>query len=288
MIIDKSQFKLEAVVDFVKVRVDLDRHTNFHTVRSLTRATYVESHDEGPGGAASAFTLRFDDPPTWKDLQTRLEALSGIYGFVAQPSMQELEVSLDAYCRDGSGDIEKLADLAAHFFQFKTRHESDNVRIYRRTGEVESANTNPDRIRSKLLQGHMVGDGNTFDPLYGRIYVKRTDGSGKIVLPQAEWRARYEWKFSGNELPFHRLSDAAAFRFEDLAKLFKFREPKPGGITNPIQALVAGRAPALGARAENPGLRSRRHYSPFTKADKRLNAVTYEALKALTRRMNRV
>jgi hypothetical protein len=278
---DYAQLRLRAVVDYLKLEVELTSPSQGWWLRKLIGETYVEGIDEVPGRAASRFLVRIDDPLSWHAVRESIRALDR--EVVSAPSLAEIEVSLDAYLPESQSDL--LPKLTERMFRFACYVCSDNRRLARRKGETISAELSAMQLASKLDQGFMVVVGSMSDPESQRFYTKRTDQSGKVELPVSDHRARMEVALRGSALPFFDLADAEAFRFESMSKKFSLRTVKDSiGTAPPLSRLVWLWPVVQGARTAA----ARRKYRSHTRADLVFNARAYGALRELTRRMRSV
>ncbi len=284
---DYSDYKFKCELDFIEVRVHLQRTTNFQTVRRLSKATFVKAIDKGPGDESNTFELKFNDPGRWSTVTAAVQALEEVHGCRSPAIVVTMEVSFDAYSR--SQDLQSLVNIAGRFLQWSTINLSANVRSASTPGSAASVEVSHTQNLKKLAQGETFYEGDKTDDVTRRTYVKTTDGAGTnaegtpIKLPLDQWRARTEVTLRGASLPALLLSEAATqFKFTELARFFKFRCLSAEAQKNPIQLLVAGRAPILGARAPR---KDRRLFGSNTVGDRHLSSKSYECLRQLTDRL---
>ncbi len=283
-----DSFRYRAEVDYLEVRVGLNRASNHDTVRRKTFATYVKSLDAGPGGAATQFRIRFDDPASREQLTRTLEILRLHYGgFSLEPRLEKIEIAFDCYSRTQcKADLKKMTE---RLFRKGAEYCSGNIRMTRKFGEVEWAENYP-IFKAKLDQGFTIVVGDSDANIAQRIYCKTTDQGGK-PLPEDQHRARREVTLKGLALDeagtaFQSLliDDSVPWKFEALSKWFRFREVKPGVACTPLQRMALGWQVLQGVR--NPRRPGRRVYDRRSQADTALNELARDSLRELSRRFS--
>lgn len=275
-----ADFRFRAEVDWVELKIVTARPTNFQTVRERLDVPYVEAVHPGPGGAATTFVAKIQDPISWADLEARIARLETSCGLAAPAEVIAIEVALDAY--SPTHDHDALVSMAERFYRGLTVLVSDNRRLYRKRGEGESIR---DRrtLRSGLHKLMNVAIGDEGGSRYQHIYIKTVNQGAPI--PVAEHRARIEIRLRGEQLPCKALAAWGRHKLtETMGGYFKFRAEKPC-----LSLLIAT---AIQQRAQIGERYSRRRrpsgtrmYSPSTQADRSLNDAAYEALRLLDRRM---
>lgn len=286
---DYSLFKFRCEVDYVLVRVTVNKPSNFMTVRDKLDCGYVKALDEGAGRAATQFEIRFDDPPSRAHLLTALKSLQiHADGFFEPPRLVKIEVALDAYSRNQ--DSSALLVMTSRFFRFGTELCSDNLRLAKFAGGVEGAE-NPARFSLLLSRGYEVLAGDQDADISQRVYLKTTDQSGNVKLPVLEHRARREITLTGIELeaanaafPSRLLSGVVPWKFEALTKWFRFRKLRSGLTESAMQRTMADRRVLHGVRNEDRP--NRRVYDRRTLADTALNELARDQLRELSRRFS--
>lgn len=223
-----SNFTYKAVVDYLDVRITLRNPSNFAVVKECARVQWVDAVDKGPGGAATVFDVRIQDPRCYDDVDRMIKRLEGNLpgenGFSAPPVLARIEVAFDLYRRNPDIPSEVLACLVANMIEWHQYPVDDGkFRVYTELSEGHVLRR--DRLVRLLLGGSTVclGHPNTHAH-YQRAYFKTTDEAGAIKLSEADSRARFENNYSGVALPVKSLPDLAQFKFEKLAKTgFSFR-----------------------------------------------------------------
>jgi hypothetical protein len=105
-VIDLDAFRFHAVIDWIDVKVALGRPTQHQHVQAvlaplLNRTSYIDSVNAGPGSVAETFVIRIQEPPPIATLMDIAETLETEFGFTAQPVITAIEISIDAYPKDG-------------------------------------------------------------------------------------------------------------------------------------------------------------------------------------------
>jgi|GEM_PF-1166383 len=105
-VIDLDAFRFHAVIDWIDVKVALGRPTQHQHVQAvlaplLNRMSYIDPVNAGPGSVAETFVIRIQEPPPIATLMDIAETLETEFGFTAQPVITAIEISIDAYPKDG-------------------------------------------------------------------------------------------------------------------------------------------------------------------------------------------
>lgn len=285
---DYSRFKFRASVDWLAFEIETASRTNGGAIfRKCGLKNRVTALNEGPGGAATRFTVRFQDIQSWHAAHERLKGLAARFPLASEPVITGIEVSFDAFARTARRD--ELVDMAVRFFAF-----GNVVADYRASGvwhngvevkKVEAVMSHHD-VRRLLANDRVINIGNEADDVTQRVYFKTKDGGEG--LPENLHRARAEVTLQGAALPFATLAAAHAFEFETMtkpaSKYFSYRKQRDG--MEPLPALIHSRYAQVGKREEwRTENRSRRLYDPDTRADSDLNERARKALGRLTERM---
>lgn len=286
---DYSLFSFRSCIDWIELEIQTIQQTNSQTVRrKLYLLQYVEMINPGRAGESKRFRIRIQDPQSWKDIENWIKNVESHFPFAIEPTITAIEVSFDAYSAGATEDY--LHEMAATFYTFSASLVSNNHRFGgRQKGDVTGIFNTP-QISRFLKSGRVINIGNRADSKSQRIYVKTKDGGtgpNKPQLPVEQHRARIEVTLQGEALPFTSLEQAKAYNFTQLAKFFKFRKQKNTNYS-PEALAALSHAPVRGTRAERRVTgNSYRLYATSTKADIELNARAYDALKGLTRSLNR-
>jgi hypothetical protein len=276
-------YKINAVVDWIELRIELKTPSNFDTVRRRLGVPHVSPLDKGAGGATKLFTLKIHDPTNWRSVREQLEKLTHDHPLANSPKVIGIEVALDAYSK--ANDLAELQDMAKRYYRYAQCIVSDVRRAAKNfKGSGKALGNERDVIRA-LEQDFNIYIGHRVDAEVQHIYVKTTDNGGK-PLPVGERRARTEITLRGDKLPFASLEECENFGMEGLSKYFKFCSMKED--LNPfVQVGLKGVAQIGEKRPRaNPDRRSRL-FSSSTVADKALNARSYDALRRLTKQLIR-
>jgi len=292
--VNYKQFRFRAVIDWVAIELNTQEFTNFQSIKRFINARYVEPLNKGDGSRANKFIIKFHDPKNWNEIQNQLQTLIEKFPLAATPTIQSIEVSIDAYSRTATKS--QMLELAESFFRKLAKPVSHNSRFSGRKGSKEAIQINfrPDTIRlinegRNICIGnieHETYNGKKFpaDDEYMQIYYKTTDNNGKKSLPPCDHRARIEIRLSGKALPFTTIEDGESFKFERLAKYFNMRElnkalldTAPKGVQNAFELVNQ-----IGSLKSH----SKRKHAVITVANKPLNDKFYDSLRDLSRRMH--
>lgn len=283
-------FRYQAVVDFVEIHVWLASSTNFGAVRRLTRASYVEPVDVGPGGASVSFLLRFNAPRKFDEIFGPIQCLRKEFGFGSEPQIGILELSLDAYAKDSKRVTPKdYAEMVRRMVMFHQYPVDDGRwRFYKEKSVGHLIKT--EEILQRLEQGYMIGCGLASADHFQRAYFKTTDDGGKTILPTEQCRARFENSYKGDAVPVKTLFDLSEFQFESEARTgFSFRS-RVEWPDSPLLSRVAEEmtlSVGLLGRRLSPAPNGRpvyRNSARGTQAVAELNEKARQALRGLTAR----
>jgi hypothetical protein len=246
---------------------------------------FAKPLDKGLGGAATEFSVRIQEPTSWASIQKTLEKLTHDHPLASPVLVTGIEIAMDAYSRDQNR--QELVDMVARFFKFSTMMTSDNRRTSG-AGKGSSLGIGSFKgLRRRVSEGFNVYVGSQSETTYQHLYVKDTTKQNNVVhfLPVAEQRARTEFTFSGKDLKHHDLQGWTEHDFTSDAGYFKYRKLK--GRLNPFARYGLEHISQIGQRRTRKRPHGgTRQFSSGTVADFYLNALTYSALRELTRRMN--
>ena len=284
-----NEFRLVAVVDWVKIRVTLTSPSQFRHVQSRMKdrfgKTYVTACDGDASSRRFIFSVQNPSGPDQliQDLQDLVRP--------GDPPVTEadveiigVEVALDGYIK--GSDRARLAAATGHFVKYLAQRPAGPPRA-----------TSPKRFRvpasaRDLLQlideGVSINMGAIDADFRVRAYLKDYDtvAGDRIKLDDDQHRARVEVTLSGSQLPFTSIETWRRFRFEKLsAKRFAIcRSVASTGLSKLIheRALQLGRAEdAYKIQPSN-----RRKRSVFTRRDSVTNDAIRQALESLTKRQS--
>lgn len=285
---DYNNFRFEAVVDFVEVRVTLREPSHVSHIRRLTGLERVLPVNEGAGGATAIFDLCIYDPDSYDDVRAVLARLESGRALAFTPVVARLEVALDAYPK--RPDEHATLSLADFVVGLTNQHQypAGERRIYDKKFREQPFHRNS-AVRL-VSEGCVVGIGNRDAGHFQRAYYKTTDKSGKTKLAPQCCRVRFENNYSGKALPVVDLSELLSFRFESLARTgFSFRLLADDHDNHAIKAAEQGYALPVGKlhprRSKAPnGKAVWRKSGRLTRANTELNEKARQALRNLTMR----
>jgi len=280
-----ADYRFRAVIDWISLRIVTQQPSNFDTVRTRMGIPYAQATDEGPGKAATEFTIRIQEPTSWGSIDKTLEKFTHDHPLAAPVEVTGIEIALDAYSR--THDRDELVDMVARFYKFSTTIVSVNRRTSGEGKYSSQGITSYPALRERLRKGFNIYIGNNTDPVKQHMYVKETTHSNNatVSLKAVERRARTEITLIDQALPHFSLSDWQNHDFTEEADFFKYRKLKERlrPYCNPAVLLIDQIGEKRIRRRECGGTRL---YSINTLADTALNDLTYSALRELTRRMN--
>jgi hypothetical protein len=121
-LIDLGAYRWAAVVDWIDVEFELGRPSQHwklnDRIEAMTgRKEYPKGLDVGPGGTASRYQLRVQEP-NFSVLRRVLADLEGEYGFASPAIVVGIEISIDAYPKDPGEEARArlYGVLVRHFF----------------------------------------------------------------------------------------------------------------------------------------------------------------------------
>jgi hypothetical protein len=288
-----DNFTFRAVVDWVELHLRTLSPTNHWTVTGLMGVPYAAPLDEGPGGAATWFSVKVHNPKNWQEVQDVVDGFKDKHPLREEPVVAAIEIALDAYSK--FEDHDDLNLMAARFVKYSTHiGHVDNRRFKSTVLSPTDDHLASHRETIKRLNGdftfyagdHKPTDGRPISSQAMRVYLKQTDAGKK--LPVAEHRARTERTLTMTGFEQRPLSWWKRRNFTEYSEYYKFRMLKPllpAGIRHALDELPqVGEAPAR-KRASGGGVRK---YRRSTVADVKLNRLAYEALRGLTDRMQYV
>ena len=219
MDIDYKNFRFRAEVDWIELEIRTIDRTNFDAIRRHGNLDHVRPLDPGPGGAATRFRFRIQDPISIDGVIAVLDRLKERHAFACEPAVTGIEVALDAYSRVPNDAA--LAALLGRLYRFQSHPASENRRICGAIrGYTEAIPVHHETLIRDLVDGWQIVVGSHTDDSRGRwvrddraqrFYLKTTDR--KRTLPKKERRARYENTYCGSALPSSTLAGWHRFRF---------------------------------------------------------------------------
>ena len=305
-----TQFDFKATIDFIVLRVVLQRASNGWSMSDRMmpgekdnnkRRIYADPVDKGDGAAATTFDLRIHDPKNYAHIENTLRLVERrLYksgnAFAMPPEIRQIEISFDAFPKKRNNQSPtELAEFAVRFTEWIQR-PAGRRRTYRkkREEEKERANYKRQNLIRLVQEGWMIGMGNSDSQHFQRAYYKTKDAINLDKdewrdLPKEEHRARFENNFSGGELTklsLMSMEDLKTFRFEKLSKCFSFRIIKKPAEVDPILLTIEScysiPLGKLKQRETRTGMKIIR--TPHTTAFAALNQKARQALTDLSNR----
>lgn len=281
-----------AVVDWIEIDVTLASSSNFTAIQNAMkdglrtdRTSWITPLEKGPGGAATRFLIKMQDPPALAELRRAFKHLEAKYGFVSPPKLHAIEIAVDFYSR--STDADAVRRMTLHLMQGLYGAGQDR-RLARGRGE-----TVPLTYGKKLDVEKTLYIGNKLDPVALKVYFKKTD-NGQLPIPLSEFRARAEVTLTGAGLIdcvvlcgfFERID------FKGVNRLMSFRmvDGRSDEASTPIQKMIAAHheremvGRGTYSRAACP--KTRRKYSALHRANTLLNRTVRDSMRGLTDRVN--
>lgn len=290
--------KLQAVVDWVEVRIRLHGLTHFRHVQNrllhaaewqATRPHVVVENIDG----RSAITLRVQDPAGPADLLCRVRAAAcpGTPAIVEDDiEIVGIEVALDLYSPVPDGG--RLVDAALHLYRHHARPPEEAGGSFPRfcgQGRYRAA-ADIRETRAALAGETTINAGKRGGAYCARYYVKAhdtIDGTRYALLPASQHRARLEITLRGAELPFTSMAAWRTYRFETLATRFGMRQPvrpKVKADLFELAKLTQSRMVRFGLPADaTRASQKKRTNRAWTRTDDAWAEQARYALRALTR-----
>lgn len=256
-LIDLGAYQCRAVPDWIDVRIELNRPSQFwwvnkHIEKLTGRREHVVPFDEGPGGAASVFFVRFQEP-NFTLVRKVLKEIEDKHGFATSPVVTAIEISIDFYPVRPSEEARARMHgvLVRHFFPTTRILKSNRTwprfmpGLMKRTDYAISRNDNDSGLDiggrmtpgmdRQALYGSTYYVGERDDPrAFWRIQNKVLDKQNKAAgtrdeLPDDKKRVRIEVALGEEgcrEIGLERFSDLETLRFTRLQKgFFQFMKP---------------------------------------------------------------
>jgi hypothetical protein len=299
-------------IDWITFRLTLPSTSNFWSVRAalepvMNRSPYVKPMGVGPGGSASDFEVKLQDPAFVRSLGAVLQKLwPG-----SKAALTGMEIAFDTYIEGADRD-----QLARHLFeQFKwMEYATDgDWYLYRRPREGReylNARSAAGRLRRSQLRrpGEDMTESELVQllaeqwqltdrkiksvPARFHLHVKTTDVDA-TPLPRKLWRARMEVTLKSAQLPWSDVDQLLAADFARLQVWFRLRQQAVGLAPAHAAALrsrllPASAQPGRRGRYKRPvrGRSPRRHgllrsFRSISVANSAVNAIVYDRLRRL-------
>src|SRR5450759_1208187 len=156
-----ANYRFRAVIDWISLLIVTKQPTNFDTVRTRMGIPYVKATDEGPGKAATEFTIRIQEPTSWASIDKTLTQFTHDHPLAAPVKVTGIEIALDAYSR--THDRDELVDMVAQFYKFATTIVSVNRRTSGEGKHSSQGITSYPALRERLKKGFNIYIGNNSD-----------------------------------------------------------------------------------------------------------------------------
>lgn len=228
-------FKAKACIDWLELAITTTRPTQFRYIKgALDQATGCSTHpeplDAGAGDVATQFKVRFYDglANSMQALMAALDKVALSYPLKTPPAVLALELACD-FSHKGTPARREADTLAmTHRLQTSLHAEATRPRqfIPDTTGKTKGQNRFLDIPGVRMDPRFNYRIGNKHDDVSWQAYFKCVDKQAPI--PQSLWRARVEVTLQGPALTafgITNLDELAAFSFERMASLFRFRRP---------------------------------------------------------------
>lgn len=251
--IDLGNYRFAAVIDWIELVVVLDRGSQFQHLQTLLeplvgRRPHVVPVDPGPGGVTKSFQIRVQEPSI-AGLQQVSDKLCGTYGLAAPPQISGIEISVDAYARNGEAEARELLlgvmQRTLHTGRDVWTNPDSRPRFSYGPGAPSFITPRPGtekKTTSPLVPEHYVApalDGTMYvgargEDLMIRLMDKVMDRQNRAAgtrhdLPEDKKRVRVEVTLTGLELErlkLRSLEELARFPFSTLqGEIFKFFLP---------------------------------------------------------------
>jgi len=238
----RSEFKAEAVIDWIKIVISTSKATQFQHLQSKLRRIldlpvdaaeiFVSPISAGAGNTSNRFEITFHDEiaNNWHSLDQIILQLGQRFELSEEPEVSAIEIALDFYCRNANntGLAELTHRLQTSLAGIATK--GSNPRQFDFWNKQNVFLTPESEINSTMN----LRTGNKPDLISWQIYRKTTDNNGRH-LGSSQHRARAEFTVRGSQLASYlgnihktvKLSEIKDFEFAKLAELLHFRRLKP-------------------------------------------------------------
>ena len=248
---------------------------------------------QGKNTPTTRFAVRIQNPERFATIIAAVDTIKD-RDPLAAITVRGIEIAFDAYRRSGTTD-DQLAEMTEIMLRGITRPDDTNdvPRFYHWRGTTEFR-YGKQGVKSAILQGRTAMYGNAHDDFIVRGYLKSYDTvrgdngvQKRVTLPDfLAHRARIEIRLQGESCPLRTLDDLKHFRFESIARLFKFN--KAHRDLQSLPSLIADKRGSLGKAVDpsKPTKRGRKKHAdivPNTQADD-LSEIARLRLRRLTER----
>lgn len=104
-----KHFRIKAVLDWIELEIRTLKPTHAWVIQKAFDLHFVEPLDKGPGGAATIFLFRIQDPRSWQHVTTRCGSIRKGFPFACEPRVTAIEIALDAYSKSQNrSDLELI------------------------------------------------------------------------------------------------------------------------------------------------------------------------------------
>lgn len=256
-VLDLSDFTFRAVIDWVEIRVTLQQVTQFQWVqkivdRALLRKSLVTAVNPGAGNVSDTFDVMIQEPPSLARVLEICNLIFFRYPGSAEPTIQGIEVSIDATPKAQSDENRALLFGAMQRTIFTSRDivASERDRVRTSIGKGEESNrrllpelyiekgVSPTSLSPKMFKAPWI-DGTFYfgerqSDMMVRIMDKIIDQQNHSAgtcreLEDVEKRVRIEVTLRGAELARMGLAKVEAMHSSSFSKLqgeyFQFKLP---------------------------------------------------------------
>ncbi|MDR3410637.1 MAG: hypothetical protein P4L87_06800 [Formivibrio sp.] len=307
---DYSKYKFAAVVDWVEIEIQTTRpvaHGDLLDIARRFNATWAgRKHDMG-NDLATHWHIRIQDPISWEWIDALAQALAreptiGLMPFSNDPAdlwrVPLLEIAFDARLKKQATITavearQQLAEFAAHLVYGWSVEELTNWRLVGTVGGIVKPRPYVDNhdLQGLFEEGFTLYIGNKTDLNTPKAYVKTCTQlkDRRIPIKQKQWSCRLERSNIAIVLDLTR-EQIQQFPFETLTDFWHFRTQKPNA--SKLFTLTAKHRRNIGSRTPRAfmiaGRKRTRQADPNTLANAAMNGKVRDALRALTRDMQRV
>lgn len=304
------QFKFKATVDWVELEVHtINPHPAWRVWKAaagaFSRVTGLDPHSDndikhtgaqGENTPTTRFATRIQAPERFTAITAALNTIRDLCP-VTPVTVRSIEVAFDAYRQPGTTDAELVEMVVTMLHQInRPSGTNDAPRVYKQKGTPE-LRYGLKALRVPIQNGNTAMYGNKGDDFVVRGYLKDYDtvtssdgGTQRVNLSNpSDYRARIEVRLQGRACPVRSLNELNSFRFESLARFFKFRQLSDN-LTD-LTALVAERSASLGSVINTTGQkneayrnRGRLRKTKVASQASPLNERARDQLRKLTRR----
>lgn len=231
--VSRKAFRAKACVDWLDIAIHISRPTQFQHLQDCFEKAgcgklHVKALEERSGGVAENFVIRIHDELAndYAALSAKLNKVAKDYPIVGEPTITAIEVACDFWHKGPPALF--IRDTFAMTYRLQSSLYASGTKPRQFDPELGERG----EVRFMDSEGARLNPAGTFyighetDNLMWKAYFKCVDK--KKSLPQFKWRARVEVTIQGagmQSIGIRNLSDLSGFKFDRLARLFRFRRP---------------------------------------------------------------